>query len=571
MSWVRNISLSRKLFFAFGLVCGLCVILGVFSIAAFQSIASKSAEVSRHAFPAAVELTTMRSAVHTLRREDLDLILCDDVDCIRAHNERREATIANFQKAANAYQSLLADSQEQAQFQQILDALSKYRSVSDQAVARLEEGNAKAAEAQLMADTQADALFHDLLKGVETAAELTIKQGLADAALSTRASQRSIWIELAMTLLMVLLCAVVGVGLNRVTAPRILYLTQLLEEVAAKDLTTHATVTGTDEIGRCADALNCSVESIRAVLQSVSEDAGKLAQGASEVSTRSVQSAGNARTEAGKINQIAAAVQEMTATINEISRNAEDASAASRSSAQTAEQGGSVMRAAAETMQHIAAATQTVAERMSSLAQRSEEIGRVVNVIQEISEQTNLLALNAAIEAARAGEHGRGFAVVAGEVRPLAERTKGATEEIAATIRNIQEETRNTLDVMQESRTAVESGRAETDNAQQSLETIIEASKKVEQQINLIATAATEQASAAGEISESTSHISQLAAENAQGSEEAVEILKGLAGLAGDLEKLIHEFKLEDEVQPGKKNVARAHTGAVKGLQPARA
>ena len=172
------------------------------------------------------------------------------------------------------------------------------------------------------------------------------------------------------------------------------------------------------------------------------------------------------------------------------------------------------MQAAAVTMEKIAAATSVVSEKMTSLAHRSEEIGKVVNVIQEISEQTNLLALNAAIEAARAGEHGRGFAVVAGEVRRLAERTKGATEEIAGTIRSIQDETRETLQVMEESRSAVESGMAETANARKSLEATIEASKQVEQQINLIATAATEQTSASGEISETAGQISQLAGEN---------------------------------------------------------
>ena len=135
-------------------------------------------------------------------------------------------------------------------------------------------------------------------------------------------------------------------------------------------------------------------------------------------------------------------------------------------------------------MEKIAAATSSVSEKMTSLALRSEEIGKVVSVIQEISEQTNLLALNAAIEAARAGEHGRGFAVVAGEVRRLAERTKGATEEIAGTIRTFRTKPGQLSQVMHESRTAVESGMGETARARKSLDAIIESSKEVEHQIN---------------------------------------------------------------------------------------
>jgi methyl-accepting chemotaxis protein len=324
-----------------------------------------------------------------------------------------------------------------------------------------------------------------------------------------------------------------------------------LQQFAAKDLTVQVNESGTDEIGQLNSALNQTLASVREVVKSVSQGAKTLSSATTEMSARSVESAGNANTQSSKTNQIAAAAQEMTATIGEISHNAESAANASRMSAETADQGGAVMHAAAATMERIAAATGTVSEKMTSLAHRSEEIGKVVSVIQEISEQTNLLALNAAIEAARAGEHGRGFAVVAGEVRRLAERTKSATEEIAGTIRSIQEETRTTLQVMQDSRSAVETGISETARAQQSLEAIIESSKQVEQQIELIATAATEQTAASGEISESAGQISQLATENCHGAEEAVEALKNLALLANDLDGMIGQFRLEKPAQSG--------------------
>ncbi len=568
MSWSRNLPISQKFKYTFGTICGVSALLGCFTFASLRSIARKSAEVCDKAFPSVTVLANAHGAMNAVRREDLDLMLCQSPSCLSTHKENRQKSLDAYQDAMQKYEPLIGDMGERDRYEKVKSAFERYIELSDRGTDLVAAGKISDA-LDLLASDSTNAIFSSALTAINMEIELNVNGGTESAEEAAAASQRATWANVAINLLLIGLCAFLGFGLTKVTAPRFKVVTGALERLAEKDLTTQVAVAGTDEIGRMGDALNHCVGSMRALMQSIATSAATLSQGASDVSARSVQSASNARTETSKINQIAAAAQEMTATIGEISHNASSATEASRASAETAQKGGAVMQAAAGTMEKISAATSTVSEKMASLARRSEEIGKVVNVIQEISEQTNLLALNAAIEAARAGEHGRGFAVVAGEVRRLAERTKTATEEIAGTIRRIQDETRETMQVMQESRTAVESGMAETANARASLEATIEASKHVEQQINLIATAATEQAATAGEVSESAGHLSQLANESTQAAEEAVELLKNLASLANDLDAMIGEFRLEEEIQPRTKIAGKAQAGARQRLHAA--
>jgi methyl-accepting chemotaxis protein len=567
MDWLKNLPVSRKFTVAFGIVCGLCILLGAFTFITFRSIAEKCADVSGNHLPSLIYISDVRSGVNTERRESLEMLLCQTPACMADHGTKRQKAIADYQNGLKAVDPLIIPEVRQ-QYQKFLESIKVYQDFSDRGIVLQVAGKTGDALDLLSSDAVVKALG-EALGAADSGFQTHAKISMEEAENATGSSSRATWINTGATLLIVFLCAMTGVILTRLIAPPLQAAAVALERVAEKDLTVSVEESGSDEIGRLAVALNASVAAMRGVLVSVAQGAETLSAATAEMSARSIQTAGNANSQSSKTNQIAAAAQEMTATIGEISHNAESAAGASRVSAETANQGGTVMQAAAVTMEKIAAATSTVSEKMTSLSHRSEEIGKVVNVIQEISEQTNLLALNAAIEAARAGEHGRGFAVVAGEVRRLAERTKGATEEIAGTIRSIQEETRETLHVMQDSRTSVENGMGETARARKSLEAIIESSKQVEHQIHLIATAAAEQTSASSEISESAGNISQLATENAQGAEEAVEALKNLASLANDLDGMIRQFRLDDGKQSGGAFVNKSQPARSQTLRPA--
>ncbi|MEE4246565.1 MAG: PAS domain-containing methyl-accepting chemotaxis protein [Kangiellaceae bacterium] len=266
-----------------------------------------------------------------------------------------------------------------------------------------------------------------------------------------------------------------------------------------------------DELGQLQTVIHMQHAQQQTIVYRINDAATQLESVAHSAAATMLQTQTDMEQQKVEIEQVATAMNEMTATVQEVAQNAANTAHATEQADQQVNSGKAIVDHTIEKINQLANKVEGAMAVINDLEKVSDKIGTVVDVIRGIAEQTNLLALNAAIEAARAGEQGRWFAVVADEVRTLAGRTQSSTEEIQKMIEELTSTASNAANVMGQGQESALESVDEAAKAGEALVKITEAVGAISEMSATIATAAEEQSSVSEEINRSITSINSSA------------------------------------------------------------
>ncbi|MBM6445685.1 methyl-accepting chemotaxis protein [Pseudomonas sp. MIL9] len=316
------------------------------------------------------------------------------------------------------------------------------------------------------------------------------------------------------------------------------------QQIASGDLSATVEVTRRDEIGQLMQAMQQMGEGLSHIVSGLQAGIEQLATSAQSLSAVTEQTNLEVSSQKEETEQVATAMNQMTATVHDVARNAEEAAQAAQTADGKVESGQQVVRQSMARIEQLADSATSASSSIESLSAEIQNIGTVLSVIKSVAEQTNLLALNAAIEAARAGEQGRGFAVVADEVRALAKRTQQSTEEIERLVSALRTAAQASVQQIQSSGELVKLAVSDALQTESALGSIASAVSLIQQMNQQIAAAAEEQSSVAEEINRSVTSIRASADQSSLAMQGNAASSIELAQLGVELKGMVGHFRL---------------------------
>ncbi|PID90192.1 MAG: hypothetical protein CSA97_04155 [Bacteroidetes bacterium] len=260
--------------------------------------------------------------------------------------------------------------------------------------------------------------------------------------------------------------------------------------------------TGENELGKLNDSLSQLQSSLRGIVSEIAQNADSLNSVSGQINGISEGLSSVASKQASSAEEISASMEGLSSYISENTQQAKFASDRSGS---------------------IHSNILDIGQKASVSVESHGVVNDKIQIIMDLAAQTNILALNAAIEAARAGEQGRGFSVVATEVRKLAERSRGAAEELTS---------------------LSETTKQQADGAGVRISEIIPEIDTTARLVDDIFRASVAQGHSVEQVSNAVRELNRVAQQNAQTSGELATTSESMTVQAEKLRELVAYFKL---------------------------
>jgi methyl-accepting chemotaxis protein len=406
----------------------------------------------------------------------------------------------------------VSDPTERTLVESSSSALVAYRKSVLQTIELAQMDQSLATSAMQKAEKEFGALNASLgqLSALEKTLSVTAYQG-------ARAEFHTLVATMAgLVLLSIALSLLVTVLVRRAMLGDIRGIADVVDELAHGRLTGCAVNHGRDEIADTSRALDHTIANLNRTLRAILDSVHSIDTASHEIASGNLDLSARTEMQASSLEETASAMETLTMAVKENASNAHRANSLAASAAVLATEGGKAVERAVTTMDQIKSSSRKIVE--------------IIGVIDGISFQTNILALNAAVEAARAGEQGRGFAVVAAEVRTLAQRSAAAAKEIKALIAA--------------SVAIIDAGSASVNAAGSSMGDIVASVQQVNDIIERISEASSEQAVGIAEVNLAVGHMDGMTQQNAALVEEAAAAAASLHEQTVNLSKAVSIFKI---------------------------